>query len=208
MTCYRITNKLGTSLRIEDAGIVLQARGGQDSSAVISRDMYDRSRDIHRYRQYLDISVYVPESHKAPAWPLTKILQPIIAKINSKTHEAKTDDAVQVPSKTDSIVQTQDRPPVQSEPYIQSSEVLSMISELNRKTDIILSSLHNRTLPNSVHIYNELNNIKEINEPSFIPSQIMPKVAEVKMNVQTEETDTNNIQKSTDALAKLRKKKV
>ncbi len=55
MISYRITNKTSASIKLEDIGVALSPYGGNDSVAIVTADQFASSKDISKYRNWLQV---------------------------------------------------------------------------------------------------------------------------------------------------------
>lgn len=187
---YEISNNLETSLVIEDIGIFLQARGGSDSSSIITQNMYDSSSDLQKMIKLKRIRVSsrpVPTSKKSfPIWPVSAL-------------------NIKAPNVTPTLpINT----PVSPPPVQDISSLKSSVSHLDGVMSEILSLLRSGSIPSvsSDHFRLKESRNSISSDPIFIPNKIVPD-AEAKISVVTSESDNAGFDKSREALSKLRKKK-
>lgn len=190
---WRVTNLLSTSVSIEDLGITLQARGGEDSSATISDESRNASRSLKNLvgARWVQLSPYSSGSQKMPAWPFSKPASP--------TPEPP-------PEPTPAI-----RPPPVAAPD-------PVMLETMRKLEATLAELaaamrHNPTM----HIPASTTALftpsvftpssPAAPEPVFIPETIVPKDAKSEIHVKKDEVSSDSLESSASALKKLRKPK-
>lgn len=173
---YLVTNRLSTSLIIEDIGVRLGASGG---SKLISDYTYNASRHIKEYEQkkWVSIATRPSPAVKAPIpiWPFSAtpppvqtahapssevtILHGLVAKLENIIHSLHSAPRAAVPVATSGL------PTYSSVPQPQPSD-----------------------------------------EPMFIPSVIVPSVVDMKINVATTESENKDFDSGLEALKKARKK--
>jgi hypothetical protein len=179
---YLVTNRLPSSLTIEDIGVRLDAAGGASSSKLLPEQTFQSSRQIREYERKKWISIEqrvpIPVTPKSPipVWPFSA---------------APSHPTIPPPA------------PVES----------AMLQSILAKLDSMAAAL--QRAPVSQVIYQAAASVpdraiqtagKPSDEPIFIPRQIIPDSAEVKLNVQTTEASTEDFDAGLEALKKARKK--
>jgi hypothetical protein len=180
---YLVTNRLPSSLTIEDIGVRLDGAGGASSSKLLPEQTFMSSRQVREYERKKWITIEqrapapVPPKPPIPVWPFSA---------------APSHPTIPPPA-----------PPVES----------AMLQSIMAKLDSMAAALQRAPTPQV--IYQTASALpgqaaqavsKPSDEPMFIPKQIVPESAEVKLNVQTSEADTEDFDAGLEALKKARKK--
>jgi len=188
---YEVSNHLGTSLVIEDIGVILQARGGSDSSRVITSNMRDSSSDLKRMLQLRWVSVTsrpVPVKASIPVWPLS-------------VRRVQADPGLPAPGPPRAA--PPDRAP--SPPGPDVSVLAHSVAQMDGKMSEILSLLRGvQAAGGSLAATEAARAVRA--DPVFLPSKMVPD-AEVSMKVVSSESDSAGFDESKEALSKLRRKK-
>lgn len=186
MTLYEVSNNLSTSLVIEDIGVTLQARGGVDSSKVITDNMHGMSSDIRKMVQLKWVTVSLRQaSARRPMsiWPLSGL-----------AHQ---------PSRPPTP-----EPAVKAVPALPSGpDISSITSCVARLDDAMVEVLRFLRFGAAHGVGPSAPGAPMIpQDPIFLPSRMVPE-AEVRMTVSSSETEASSFDESKEALAKLRQKK-
>jgi hypothetical protein len=187
---YEVSNNLSTSLVVEDIGVSLQARGGLDSSRVITQNMRDSSSDLRKMIQmrWVTVSSRPPAMSPVPVWPLSGIRT----------------SPVDVPAQPAPAAAP---PPAAVVPPVQDvSSLVSSVSHLDGMMSEILSILKRGGAPHGLPLPAQSPHFQQPSQdPFFIPSKVVPD-AEAKITVASSETDSKEFDESKKALSKMRKK--
>lgn len=173
---YLVTNRLATSLIIEDIGVRLNASGG---NKLLDEHTYSASRLIKEYEQKKWISVVTRSEPVAkppiPIWPFSS--SPVLP----PAPPSPPADVVilhGLVAKLENIIHIMQSPARSAAP------------------------MHSSGLP----IYSPAPQQQASDEPMFIPSIIVPGVVDMKINVATTETEKEDFDSGLAALKKARKK--
>jgi len=185
---YLVTNRLATSLVIEDIGIRLEPAGGTASSKLLTEQTYRVSHKLKEYEQRKWIAIAVrnspPPKAPIPIWPFSAspAQPPSPPPISAESTALHT-----LVAKLEAIVQALQAPLVAASrtPAPTPATVYQAAASLPRVTPSIQAS----------------------DEPIFIPKQIMPTSADVSINVATSETDREDYDADLKALKSARKKR-
>jgi hypothetical protein len=185
---YKVTNLLSTSLKIEDLGIILQARGGNDGSCVISSDSCDRSVSLRELRQKRWVSVH-PLHASIPS--------------NIKPQTTAQPQEPQEPQIDISALQNEIR-----SMNSRFDEVLAALKSVSQQAPIAAAA------PVIIHVPVQMGSSGQSHfhenpssDPMFIPSSIVPKDANVHINTNEESSSVDGFDDSLAALKAARKKK-
>lgn len=187
---YKILNLLNTSVNIEDLGITLQSRGGQDGSCVISSDSYVRSASLRDLLNKRILSA-----------------QPIY---NTITVRHVSSSAPQVPQNTPVSEDTQNDSNIlslQNEIRAMNSrfdEILTVLRTAPPTASPVYVQMPIQTAHPGQHDYTS----SQPDDPIFIPSSIVPKGADVHISSNEESSPVEDFEDSLAALKAARKKKV
>ena len=188
---YKLTNLLITSLNIEDLGIILQARGGEDSIRTITSDSYERSSKLKEFIR----NKWVSAHEVAVSTPRTrhKIQAPIKApdlspQLQSSDVVALQDELRAMNSRFDEILTALKSIPSAPPPVIVHVPVHTASS-------------------NNEYVNSKNSDIPSLSDPIFIPSSIVPKDANVQINTNSESSSGHGFDDSLAALKAARKKK-
>lgn len=183
---YMVTNRLATSLIIEDIGIRLEPAGGTASSKLLTEQTYHASRKLKEYEQkkWIAISVRTSPPPKAaiPIWPFS--VAPVHPQLPVPSESAALHALV---TKLEGIVQSLQAPlmAVSRAPAPSPATIYQAATALPQ------------SMPSS----------QASDEPMFIPKQIMPDAADVNINVATSETEREDYDAGLAALKNTRKKR-
>lgn len=184
MNLYEVSNNLNTSLVIEDIGVFLQARGGTDSSKVITANMHDMSSDLKRMVQLRWVTVSsrpAPVRRPVPVWPLSGF-----------AHRPASTPSPE-PSSHTQVLQD-------------LSSITSSVARLDEALSEVLRLLRSSREHLPLNASSATSAISAPQDPIFLPSKIVPD-AEVRMTVSSSESELKSFDESKNALAKLRKRK-
>jgi hypothetical protein len=176
---YLITNRLPSSLIIEDIGVRLAAAGGTSSSKLLSEHTYNASHQIKEYerKKWVMIEIRQPVAKApVPLWPFSAAPQ------------------APVPPPP---------PPAESVMLNKVMDRLEgMIGSLQKASIPSPSAIYQ----SAAAIPAPIAHPQASADPMFIPKQIMPEVADVNINVKTSESETKDFDSGLEALKKARKK--
>jgi len=184
MISWRITNTLPTSLTVADLNITLQARGGIDSSIVITDDSYQRSSSLQQLI--------------SKKWIIARN-QYVQAAVQSSPPPVRT-----VPS----------LPPVVPVPVTVPADVSFIkeeIQSLGNRMDLLLKLIKNQPPPTVVvqHVSGGVSPgpvaSYQTPEELILPSSIRPDNVIDHLKVHREESSTEDFDEAASALKKLRK---
>jgi len=189
---YRLINLLATSLRIEDLGVTLQARGGTDSTCVVSADSYNRSSSLREHLRKRWVSVRpLNEGAQMPIWPLSKPPTP-----------APAADPAPVPS-----------PSFAADDSALRAEVRSLSSRLDEVLGLLRAgagagagSAPSPSYAQTPSSQRRPDGSSVSSDPMFIPTRIVPSDADVHISVSEESSAGGNFDESLSALKRARKK--
>lgn len=187
---YQIKNMLRTSLTIEDAGITLQAA----EARVISEQLYLSSKMLKEYsaKKWIQISSF-QEPKPMPIWPFSK---PAPAPPPPPTTPPVTEEIKALRNNMGSLE--------------------NRIAELLFALGAPAATTAVTPIPNPQAIRPHGNGrlptastdiMPELAEPMFVPSQIVPTTADVRIQVNESESEHEDFDSSLDALKNLRKRK-
>lgn len=187
---YRITNLLSTSLTIEDLGITLQSRGGQDGTCIISSDSYERSLNLKDLlnRKFISAQIHLiitspsPQIQKPP--PVFPI-PPTLTDVTSLQDEIRA-----MNSRFDEVLSVLRTSQAQAQAHAESQ------SNIPRYVQIPADMRG--------HVHDQ---VSQSSDPIFIPSSIVPKDANVHINSSEEKSSVAGFDDSLAALKAARKKK-
>jgi hypothetical protein len=182
---YEVTNNLNTSLTIEDINVTLQARGGSDSSKIITQNLIE-SEDLRRLKNLRWITI-TPRPSPIPVWPLSGLSPAPVPSAPVASNPA--------PAPAPPSIVASSRPEVPD----QISSVMSAVSEILELLKKGVS--HSPSVPSSTQTFSSSSQ-----DPIFIPSKIIPD-AEMKITVASSESDSSSFEDSSEALRRMRKKK-
>lgn len=192
---YKIFNLLNTSIKIEDLGITLQSRGGQDGVCTISSDSYNRSSSLKdllnkKWVSAQPVHTVVTNSHVPTRVPQASPPDDSLRDSNAVSIQ---NDIRALNSKFDEMLaafrtasQTPAPAPAPAPVYIQ----------VPMQTGSYTPGQH------QTHISSQPDN------PIFIPSSIVPKGADVHISSNEESSAVEDFEDSLAALKAARKKKV
>lgn len=186
MIMYLVTNRLPASLTIEDIGVRLDAAGGSSSSKLLPQQTFDSSRQIREYerKKWVTIEVRPPVPiAKAPVavWPFSAAppSAPVTAPVLTPSPEAVMLQGIM--AKLDGMLAAIQKGPTPAVIYQTAAALPAPVAA-------------SQAVPQpSV-------------EPMFIPSQIVPKSADVSINVKTSESESEDFDSGLEALKKARRK--
>lgn len=123
MKSWKVTNLLPTSLTVEDIGVTVQAKGGKDSSVIITDLSYLSSSDLRALRASRSVSV-TPVSKGPIIWPTMfppKNLDSIPPSSQPPPSSTESPDSLrntikQLEKKVDRLVGILSSPPVRPSP--------------------------------------------------------------------------------------------
>jgi len=192
----RITNKTSAAIIIEDLGITLQQAGGSDSSCIISGRQYADSRDLKSHASWIRVDM-IPDAEfvvKRPHLVQSKpdLVQPVIEKSHS------------LPK---SVPET-----LASNPELVNinNTLLLIDKKLSKIIELLLRPAPEQPQPQIVYVQSSPNapsqhNTSQSNSDIFIPSSIVPKDVETRIQVKESAVDGSNFDDASKALKKMRK---
>jgi len=189
---YQIQNLLHTSLIIEDIGVTLQAIGGQDSIRIIPDRLYTSSRLLIEYqnKKWVRISVCNQEAPRMPIWPFSK--------------PPAAPPPIPPPPPPSSPVQVSSPASDEVRALRGSVDILTRkINELLQQGPIFQAPIQAYRAP----VQDIPDSLQTVDEPMFLPSSIVPKTADVRIQVTETESESKDFDSSLDALKQARKRK-
>jgi len=185
MTSYLITNKSQELIYLSDIGVRLEKYG---DSAVIPRHLYDSSLQAKQVRHMISLRLFNSD------------------KSFTKTANSK-------------VVEYQ-KPP-EEEPVVEEEPQVTLLKSIDNKLDALnsniskladaLSNIPTSPTPSNLPAHLSAANVgsyqSTVADPVFIPSNIVPKGIETKINIQTDSSVRSDIDSATDVLKSLRKRK-
>lgn len=192
MMLWRVTNLLSTSVSIEDLGITLQARGGEDGSTSISDEAKNSSRSLALLQNAKWVSV-VPHnsSPKMPMWPISKPPPP---------PATPTVTAAVPPPPAVPVI----APPVMPMDPMMLETIRRLESTIAELASVIRSApAAVATPPAGIPAVS----IPRSEDPQFIPSNIVPTDVNVEIHARPEETSVPDFEQSASSLKNMRRRK-
>jgi len=178
---YKVMNLLPTSLRIDDLGVILQARGGNDGLCIINSDSHDRSVSLKELvrRKWVSVS---PHTHTQPNIQKQQITAPQVSPVDV------------------SMLQNEIRAM-----NSRFDEVLAALKTVPSSTHTVM----NIPAPSGYSMHEQYRDgpISHSDDPIFIPSSIVPKEASVHISANEESSSVEGFDDSLAALRVARKKK-
>ena len=176
---YLVTNRLSASLLIDDIGVRLEP----GSSKELFEHTYNSSRKLKEYehKKWVSVSVRAATPKKSiPVWPFSAVASPVSTPVS-------------VPAVV-TAVQSPDS---------------SILQGLVARLENLIGNLQTRAVtvgsaPSAV-THSVIDQPSD--EPMFIPEFIIPKSANVSINVDTSESDRHDYESGVEALKNARKKK-
>ena len=183
---YLVTNRLPASLTIEDIGVRLDAAGGSSSSKLLPEQTFHSSRQIKEYERKKWVTIEVrPPVAKPPiaVWPFSAAPTPasVAAPVPVSPPSPESLILQGIMAKLDGMLAAMQKAPTPATIYQTAASLPAATSQ------------HQAAPQPSV-------------EPIFIPSQIIPKSADVSINVKTSESESEDFDSGLEALKKARRK--
>jgi capsular polysaccharide biosynthesis protein len=180
---YLVTNRLLTSLVIDDIGLRLEPSG----SKLLSEQTYKTSRLLREYEQKKWVTVAVrsdaPAKAPVPIWPFSAVSAP-------RVHEPPPVVAPAEATVLQGLV----------------VELKGIISSLQAPLAAAARTPVTITSPTAAAVHPVASIAQPVDEPMFIPRQILPNTADVSINVAKSETEDAGFDAGLEALKKARKK--
>lgn len=190
MMLWRVTNLLSTSVSIEDLGITLQARGGEDGSTSITDEAKKSSRSLALLQNAKWVSVTPHNaSPRMPMWPISKPPPP----------PAASAPIVVPPPPAAPVI----APPVMPVDPMMLETIRRLESTIAELAMAIRSAP--AAVPNSSSEASVVPGSKP-SDPQFIPSNIVPTDVNVEINAKPEATAAPDFDQSASALKNFRKR--
>ena len=181
---YKITNRLATSLVIEDIGVRLETGG----SKLISCQTYELSKLVKQYeeKKWIGVSVY------SYSYPVNLMKFPVKQHISHMVVES----VKQSPKMSEELVKQESKP---------SSLDVSKLDTGISKFDILVSKFEGliNSIPTQIMASSGVTSAddkKKTDEPIFISSKILPDKAEVRISTSVSETGSDDFESSLRAL--------
>ena len=200
MTSYKITNLIQSSVVIEDIGVFLPCKG---SSVILNESVVSSSKDLKSHKNWLKVEPYNMKPKKSVnIWPFTKSNHKV-----DRPNLVPQQFSQQVPQQLQ-IVQ-----PIKHDAQ-DIKDMRQMMHEIvkhvQRITDQVTKLSSVQVPVQQIQYQNVMSSVSQDvigpNEPMFIPSQILPKKAEVRINsVKDEVKQDSGVEEAMAALRKLRK---
>lgn len=193
MKSYKIINRSGGSIFLEDIGVRLPSPG---ASAVINEAQYTSSRSLREMAKFLDISLM----SNIPFWPFSNprpVQVPQTTKPHTPTPVASNDEVKVVVS----------APIEENKDPTRISLLEQKHDNLLNKIDSLIDVLSSMKMPSALNIENTKPFPEISSDPlMFIPSKIVPTESEIQLKSTKEEQERVDIDEATKSLKKLRKK--
>lgn len=191
MMLWRVTNLLSTSVSIEDLGITLQARGGEDGSTSITDEAKRSSRSLSLLQNAKWVSVVLHNSSpKMPMWPISKPPPP----------PAVFPSVAVAPPPALPVI----APPVMPVDPVMLETIRRLESTIAELASVI------RSVPTSVAVSVPGNPIVASipnADPQFIPNNIVPTDVNVEINAKSKETEAPDFDQSASTLKGMRRRR-
>ena len=202
MSSYRITNRMPTSIVLEDVGITLQRAGGSDSSAVIPESLYLGSRDVRDRKDWLRVEkIHEPSVAPPPVnTPPPKLAQNPPPKLATDTSPAPSVPAFPM-----------QMGPSASEVAALHETIRIMGNNMAKLVGLIAQQQSERHVPSYPQhdgspTEHRVSRQERPVEPVYIPGTILPKDAETHISTQDKDSSDEGFDESAAALRNLRKK--
>lgn len=192
MSHYVITNESSSDIYLEDIGIRLSGRG---SSAVVGKPEFESSKSVKSVGKAISYRLVEPSIWPFSARKPAQLVSPPPKTVNS-SQDPKPDHpavkmemiaALKIIQRLDKIVAAMENSSMQAKTPTSGKLETTAYHEVGRD-------------PSSIQV-NQFSK-----DPVFIPSSIIPKDAEIRVNLKESESERPDLEETAKALKKMRKK--